>query len=423
MALLPGCVNTRFRTGDPLFAFVAADEPRAAALGRDMLAAGGTAADAAAAMALMMTATLPSRVGFGGGGVCVTFEAAKRENRTLDFLPRGAGTAAVPAFLRGVYALQGALGKLRWEQVAVQAEQAAYRNPAVSRAFAQDLAAHGSRLDADARRILMPGGRPPAEGTPLAQTDAGNLLSQVRRLGVGPLYTGSFSGPVAQALGLDPAALRSYQPAWRGTVTVPREPYALQFADLPEPGAGSAIAAAWTAGEAAPAGQRVARALQALGTGGGAEAPAAGFTVVDANENAVSCAFTLGAPFGTGRMVPGTGMLGAVPVTSAGFGAPALLTNVIVGRTLFGGTGVANPGDGRNAGPAALLAAALPAILADTQAPAVFAGRPADVPGRASLVTCQRNMEDLTKACQAAGDPRAPGVGYVVEIAPPDFGL
>ncbi|WP_343055145.1 gamma-glutamyltransferase [Azospirillum oleiclasticum] len=423
MAILPGCVNTRFRTGDPLFAFVAADEPRAAALARDMLTAGGNAADAAAAMALMMTATLPSRVGFGGGGVCVTFDAAKRENRTLDFLPRGAGTAAVPAFLRGVYALQGTMGKLRWEQVAVQAEQAAYRNPAVSRAFAQDLAAHGNRLDADARRILMPGGQPPAEGTPLAQTDAGNLLSQVRRLGVGPIYNGSFSGPVAQALGIDPAALRGYQPAWRGTVSVPQKPYDLQFADLPEAGAGQAIAAAWKAGEDAPAAQRVARALQALGTGGGAEAPAAGFTVVDGNENAVSCAFTLGAPFGTGRMVPGTGMLGAVPVTSAGFGAPALLTNVIVGRTLFGGTGVANPGDGRNAGPAALLAAALPAVLGETQAPAIHAGRPADIPGRVSLVTCQRNTENLSKACQASGDPRAPGVGYVVEIAPPDFGL
>lgn len=414
---LTGCVNKKFRTGEPAYGFVAADEPTAATIGRDILAAYGTAGDAAAAMAMVMTATLPSRVGIGGGGACLLFDPRTKQARTLDFLPRGSGSTAVPSFLRSIYALHALTGKLRWEQIAVEAERLAYSNPSVSRVFAQDLAAYGSRLEGEARRTLLPGGVAPTEGKPLAQPELGNLLSQIRRQGVTPVYMGSGAATLAEGLGIDAGTLRAYQTQWRGTVSVPRYPYDLQFAELPEGPSGTALAAAWKAGEAAPAGERVGRALAALGAGTAttAEPPAAGFVVVDGQEMGVACTFTLGAPFGTGRVVPGTGMLGAVPVRSAGFGAPSLLTNSIVGRTIFGAAGVAAGTDGAAAGPAATIAAALPALLDNRPAQAILADRPADMPGRVSLMTCQLNTENLSKDCQVSGDPRAPGVGYVVE--------
>ena len=53
------------------FGAVAADDPRAAQIGRDILRRGGTAADAATAMYFVMVATLPSRVGLGAGGACL----------------------------------------------------------------------------------------------------------------------------------------------------------------------------------------------------------------------------------------------------------------------------------------------------------------------------------------------------------------
>src|SRR5690606_25244293 len=91
---------------------VVADEPQAAAIGRDILAQGGNAVDAATAMALAMAVTLPSRASLGGGGMCLVHDAETGDVRALDFLPRpgGDGRVGVPTMLRGLYALHGAYG-------------------------------------------------------------------------------------------------------------------------------------------------------------------------------------------------------------------------------------------------------------------------------------------------------------------------
>jgi gamma-glutamyltranspeptidase/glutathione hydrolase len=58
--------------GKPLLGvngYGAADDPRAVEVGRAVIDGGGSAADAAVAMALTMAVTLPSRVGLSGGGL------------------------------------------------------------------------------------------------------------------------------------------------------------------------------------------------------------------------------------------------------------------------------------------------------------------------------------------------------------------
>ncbi|WP_247873798.1 gamma-glutamyltransferase [Azospirillum sp. TSH58] len=418
-SLVGGCVNTKYRTGAPAQSFVAADEPRAAEIGRDIIAQGGKAGDAAAAMAMAMAVTLPSRVGMTGGGVCVVFDAAKKETRTLDFLPRSTGTggAALPGFLRGVYALQAATGAMRWEQAVVPAEQLARSTP-VSRALARDLADSGARLSADpeARRVFLPTGAPLAEGAPLSQPELAATLSQVRRSGIAAMYGGPLGGAVAQAAAIDPAAVRGFQPRWTGTAAIPLGIVSMHFAQLPETSNGAALTAAWNAAADLPSDQRAARVAQALGaTGNGASAPGAGLVVIDHEENGVACSFTMGAPFGAGRMVPGTGLLAARGVDGAGFGAPGLLTNAIVGRTQFAGAASAAGNDGPAAAPAALLTAALPAALDKEPGAAIRVSRATAGPGRATFVTCQTSMESGWKECQVAADPRAHALGILVE--------
>src|SRR4051795_11231559 len=97
--------------------------------------------------------------------------------------------------------------------------------------------------------------------------------------------------------------------------------------------------------DANPAGRRapVAAALAGAGQGTG---PAAGLVAMDRYNQGVACALTLGAPFGTGRIIPGTGIVAAADGTDAGIGGPAVLVNMprqdtrmLVVASAAGGTG------------------------------------------------------------------------------------
>lgn len=396
--------------------FIAADEPAAAAAGRSMLEQGGSAMDAAAAAILMMSVTLPSRVGLAGGGVCVVYNAAAKTTRTLDFLPRGNGPVAGPALLRGIYALHASGGNLRWERVVSVAERAA-ANTTISRAFARDIAASAGRLDTAAQRVFLPGGKQAVEGAAIVQGELAALLSQARQTGLMPLYGTVASESLAPGFGLDAAAIRNTKPEWRETASVDLGSDTIHFANLPERGSGKVLAEAGKAAEEADSSERRSRAMAVLAAArsGGDEAPAAGVVAVDGSQSSVACALTMGAPFGTGKLVPGTGMLAAVPVHSGGFGAPALQTNGTVSRTSFAAVGAAEGNDGSMAAGIALFEAALPAVIDDAAAPDILAKRTAATPGRVDLITCKRDVWGETgRICEPLADPRSFGAAFTI---------
>jgi gamma-glutamyltranspeptidase / glutathione hydrolase len=211
---------------------VVADEPRAAQIGADMLSAGGTAADAAADMYFTLAVTLPSTATLGGGGVCVMYDAKLNRGQILDFAPRapaGGGPVAIPAGARGMFALHGQYGKLRWEQIVGPAEGLARLGAPVSRAFAADLLAAQPILAADpelAKIYLHADGSPYTEGQLLVQRDLSTVLSAIRTRGAGDFYSGPaarqfIEGASKHGAKITADDLRNAAFGWRPAVAVP----------------------------------------------------------------------------------------------------------------------------------------------------------------------------------------------------------
>ena len=220
------------------FGGVATDEPRATLIGRETLSAGGTAADAAVAVAFALSVTLPSSASVGGGGLCVVHNVKSKQTETLDFQaampskmsPSATHPVAVPGFIRGMGALHAKFGRLQWAQLVTPAEHLARFGNQVSRAFANDLRRTGPATLADPgiRKIFAAGagGAVIKEGDFLKQLDLSSVLGRIRARGAGDFYAGlagrQFIAAVASAGGsLSPNDLRGYSPQWRPTIKVP----------------------------------------------------------------------------------------------------------------------------------------------------------------------------------------------------------
>ncbi len=134
-------------------ASVAAGHPSTATVGRDVLARGGSAADAVAAMILAGCVAETLFTGLGGGGFATVYDAATRQVHCLDFfvavpgldgtLPAaaraikvsfgdvevpyavGGPSVAVPGTPRGVAALHGMFGRLPWSEIVTPARDLA----------------------------------------------------------------------------------------------------------------------------------------------------------------------------------------------------------------------------------------------------------------------------------------------------------
>jgi gamma-glutamyltranspeptidase/glutathione hydrolase len=242
----------------PVFSgLVVADEPQAALVGRDVLLAGGTAADAATAMYFAMAVTLPSQASLGGGGVCLAFDPASKEPAALEFLARSPARlrakadrpTAVPGNIRGFFALQGRYGRLRWSQLLAPAENLARFGVRVSRALSHDVqqVQDALQVEPQTRRILSADGGPELvrEGDLLVQPDLATMIAQLRTLGPNEFYTGRlgtrFRADVLAAGGsLDATDLEEYQPEWRKPLAVGFDSRKAYF--VPPPPAGGALA-------------------------------------------------------------------------------------------------------------------------------------------------------------------------------------
>ena len=232
---------------------VVTDNAIASNVGRDVLATGGNAADAAVATAFALAVAYPTAGNIGGGGFAVT--RMRGEVRALDFRetapaaatrdmflsadgkPKpeardGIKSVGVPGSVAGLWELHRTLGskKKTWKELLAPAIKLAREGFVVDDAFLATLEFGAKRLEKHpvSAALFLPGGAPPAKGSTFKNPELATVLERIEK---GP--SGFYEGPTAAALvkqmkeegGLITLAdLKKYQAKWReaGRVRVPR---------------------------------------------------------------------------------------------------------------------------------------------------------------------------------------------------------
>ena len=437
---------------------VAADEPQAAIAGRTILQRGGNAADAAAAIGLALSVSLPSRASLGGGGACLAYSPEHDGVAIASvFLPQpGAAAggadrpAAIPMLARGLYALQDRLGHVRFDELVEPAEAMARHGFPISRLLSDDLGVVRGALFADpeARALFSaPDGSPLGENDTLVESDLGLTLDQIRSLGPGALVGGPAArafvdGAAAAGGGLtlsdlenahavleppivvtdsaaaaEPGVGRHHHKASRrdGDVSVAFLPlpadggiaaaraFRLLLTD-PDATAAAATEAASTAAYARATGARAGDLIDAtIPPGTLPPLPAStSFAVFDRNGGAVACALTMDNLFGTGRIAGRTGIV--LAASPADHPLP-LLSAAIAFNKADDSFRAAVAASGQNDAAAA---------VAEAMSNALRTGKPISRPvtgeGRVNVISCPDGLPGDSRSCGGATDDRGHGL-------------
>ena len=384
------------------FSAVAADESRAAEVGRDILQAGGNATDAAVAMYFAMAVTLPSAAGLGASGACIVHDDKTKQAEAFVFPPIAAGSVNgqsfnVPSGVRAITLMHVRHGNLRWEQVVAPAERLARFGVPVSRALARDLQAGGAMLgsDREARRIF--GGGTLAEGATLTQPELAGTLGSIRQRGGVEFFQGSLartmSDQVTQMGGSLPLeALRAAVPQASAPMT---EGYGRRRVyTAPAPAAGNAALAGWR-GQAPSA--PVPRDSQGF----------SGLAAVDSKAGAAACTLSMGQLFGARAVVPAVGVLLGAATPQAGSVSPVIVASPNNGEFTFVGAGGGAPTAAEATGYVAY------ATVERDQALASVLTSRGGQGGWVNAIICPSGLRADPAKCRTAIDPAGLGLSMI----------
>ncbi len=212
--------------GDPVVAqdwMVAAANPLAVEAGADVLAAGGTAADAMVAVQAVLGLVEPQSSGLGGGAFLVWYDAESgelttldgRETAPLDVTPTlfqgedgeplgffdavvgglSVGTPGTPALMEDAHRRWG---RSNWGDLLDPAIDLADGGFSVSARMAGSIANDAERLSTfpATAAYFLPDGAPLAEGTLLQNTAYANTLRAMQAQGADAIY----HGPIAEGI-------------------------------------------------------------------------------------------------------------------------------------------------------------------------------------------------------------------------------
>ena len=432
------------------FGGIAADEPEAVLIARDVLSAGGSAVDAVVSMALTMMVTRPDAAGPGGGGMCVVFDARTAKGEAIEFLPHtpksrppaGRWLAASPGSFRGLFALHARYGRLRWEQLVLPAERFARFGVKIPRVLTKTLATSGRLAIKGSRGRAVYfdiAGAPLREGDILRQVDLASTLSRIK-IAPGDFYTGPLARRFVEGVRgaggwLTIEDLRSYRPRWVKALPGKFGPHDVYF--LPSPATGGEVAAGiWAnfgdkgffsgifkkGGKARAMTEFAAAARQSFR--GVLAKPqlqsvtaSAGALAVDRDGNSAACVLTMDRPFGSGRIAGDTGIIAVQPARA---GALLALSAMIVANRNTRQTFLAATGAGDKFVSSAMTESVLRVLKEKMEVgPALRAprtkiqqGNKAASIGQVNIMSCDEGSVTAPKGCVVRTDPR--GFGHAV---------
>ena len=378
------------------FSAVAADESRAAEVGRDVLLAGGNAADAAVAMYFAMAVTLPSAASLGASGACIVHNDKTKAAEAFVFPPItapgsvGGQPFIVPSGVRAITLMHVRHGSLRWEATVAPAERLARFGVPVSRAFARDLQTSGAMLGGRAF-----GGGALAEGSTLTQPELAATLGAIRQRGGADFFQGQTARTMSEQLGgaLTVEALRAAVPQAGAPMM---ESYGMRrrVYVAPAPAAGASALAGFKG--QAPSGPTPAD------SGG-----FAGLAAVDGKAGAAACSLSMGQTFGARAVVPGVGVLLGAPSPQAGSVSPVIIANPGNGEFTFVGAG-----GGAATAAQATGYVAYATIDRDQPLASVLASRRGQG-GWVNAIVCPSGLRGSGSSCRSAIDPAGAGLALI----------
>jgi gamma-glutamyltranspeptidase/glutathione hydrolase len=222
---------------------VTSEDEHASKVGRDILAAGGNAVDAAVGVAFALAVTRPTAGNLGGGGFAVVRTATHKVD-ALDFRevapaaatsdmykaptdsiigPRAAG---VPGSVAGLYAMHKKWGKKKWADVIAPAIELAKTGYQVSPYLASVLARRASMgpLTGEFAARFAPNGKTLEAGATVTNPELAVVLERIAKKGPDGFYKGDTAKAIATAMKTDGGLitekdLASYKVQWRKPLT------------------------------------------------------------------------------------------------------------------------------------------------------------------------------------------------------------
>jgi gamma-glutamyltranspeptidase/glutathione hydrolase len=224
------------------YGIVATSHVQASVAGAQILARGGSAVDAAIAANAVLGVTEPMMNGMGGDLFAIYWDAKTGKlyglnssgwaprALTIEHLkakdvnsmpPAGIDSVTVPGAVAGWHALHERFGKTPWKdlfQSAIFYADKGYPVPEIIASYWND-SADWIANDPEARRVYLPGGKPPVVGQVFQNPDLAKALRLLAENGADAFYKGEIARAIlstSQSLGGTMAAadLAEFSPEW-----------------------------------------------------------------------------------------------------------------------------------------------------------------------------------------------------------------